>query len=223
MGIQRSRHFYSISYNTRKICSIEWNRVSGVYIWTNNREILIEPFCWEIQYKIPCKKKEEEKETLRSPFYNRIPTIRRINRNSVLHNGTKFKQLPTSLNQIPAFVISRNSFHSFPLPDFHRGGVRTSIASMDAYGGIRNCSSILPFDITHNHNAPRNEKSRNNEARNSGGSKKKPGALIAQLHHSPPPPSFSRSTGNLPSPPLDTILRPRDCRAGRVSRGSRSA
>lgn len=101
------------------------------------------------------KKKEEEKETLRSPFYNRIPTIRRINRNSVLHNGTKFKELPTSLNQIPAFVISRNSFHSFPLPDFHRGGVRTSIASMDAYGGIRNCSSILPFDITHNHNAPR--------------------------------------------------------------------
>lgn len=152
MGIQRSRHFYSISYNTRKICSIEWNRVSGVYIWTNNREILIEPFCWEIQYKIPCKKKEEEKETLRSPFYNRIPTIRRINRNSVLHNGTKFKELPTSLNQIPAFVISRNFFHSFPLPDFHRGGVRTSIAwtRMEEYEIVpRYYPSTLLTTITH--------------------------------------------------------------------------
>lgn len=122
--VSTSRHFYSISYNTRKICYIELNRVSGVYTWTNNREILIESFCSEIPCKEKKKKRRKKKHYERSPFYNRIRTIRRINRHSVLHNGTKFKELPTSLIQIPAFVISRlDKKGLLPLlPPPHGGG-----------------------------------------------------------------------------------------------------
>lgn len=151
-GYPTSRHFYSISCNTRKICSIELNES----LYSDKQP-------WNINRVFPVGK------------YDTLQ--KRFDESTQLHNGTKFKELPTSLNQIPAFVISRLDKKEplpLPFPISTRGDVQTSIASMDAYGGIRNtmedslhsrnffhCSPILPFLVTITH--PLNGKGRESQ------------------------------------------------------------